>query len=87
MSVEETVKVQETLKGIVISSVHCDEEALAPPNTWKDMKADSLDLVQILVAVEDAFDIEIPDEDTEKFQNFGDFVAYIEGRLAEKGSG
>ena len=49
------------------------------------MKADSLDLVQILVAVEDTFGIEISDEDTEKIQNFGEFVAYIENRVAEKG--
>ena len=81
------MSVEETLKGIVVKIVHCDEELLTPTNTWKDMKADSLDLVQILVAVEDTFDIEIPDEDAEKFQNFGDFVAYIEGRLAEKVSG
>ena len=81
------MSVEETLKGIVIKIVHCDEELLTPTNTWKDMKADSLDLVQILVAVEDAFDIEIPDEDAQKFQNFGDFVVYIEDRLAEKVSG
>lgn len=78
------MSVEVTLKGIVTRIVHCDEKVLTPKNTWKDMKADSLDLVQILVAVEDTFDIEIPDEDTEKFQNFGDFVAYIETRLAEK---
>ena len=81
------MSVEVTLKGIVTRIVHCDEEVLTPDNTWKDMKADSLDLVQILVAVEDTFGIEIPDEDTEKFQNFGDFVAYIEGRIAEKGGG
>lgn len=77
--------VEQELKGIVTRIVHCEEAALTPTNTWKDLKADSLDLVQILVAVEDTFGIEIPDEDTEKFQNFGDFVTYIERRVAEKG--
>jgi len=76
--------VEETLKDIVIRIVHCDESVLTPTSTWKDIKADSLDLVQILVAIEDAYGIEIPDEDAEKFQNFGDFVVYIEARLAEK---
>jgi len=80
-----TMSVDETLKGIVTRIVHCDESVLAPENTWKDMKADSLDLVQILVAVEDTFGIEIPDEDTEKVQTFGEFVQYIERRIAEKG--
>ena len=76
--------VEEALKDIVIRIVQCDESVLTPTSTWKDINADSLDLVQILVALEDAYGIEIPDEDTEKFQNFGDFVQYIEARLAEK---
>lgn len=78
------MSVEETLKGIVVRIVHCDESVLTPATTWKDMKADSLDLVQILVAVEDTFGIEIPDDDTQKFQNFGEFVAYIDSRVAEK---
>jgi len=78
------VSVEETLKEIIVRIVHCDEEVLTPTNTWKDIKEDSLDLVQILVAVEDTFGIEVPDEDTEKFQNFGDFIVYIEARLTEK---
>ena len=76
--------VEETVKDIVIRIVHCDEDQLKPGNTWKDMKADSLDLVQILVAVEDTFGIEVPDEDTENFKTFGDFVEYIKSRVAEK---
>ncbi len=80
------MSVEEQLKGIVTRIVHCEAEVLTPANTWKDMKADSLDLVQILVAVEDSFGIEIPDEDIEKIHNFGEFVAYIERRVAEKGS-
>jgi len=50
------------------------------------MKADSLDMVQVLVALEDEFGIEIPDEDAQKFQNFGDFIAYVEAKIAEKGN-
>ncbi len=76
---------EEQLKDIVVRIVHCEREILTPTVTWKDMKADSLDLVQILVAVEDTFGIEIPDEDTKKFQNFGEFVAYIETRVVGKG--
>ena len=79
--------VEETLKDIVIRIVHCDEEVLTPTNTWKDIKADSLDLVQILVAVEDTFNIEVPDEDAKQFQNLGDFVAYIEAHMSDKEGG
>jgi acyl carrier protein len=76
--------VEETLKDIVVRIVHCDAEVLTPTSTWQDIKADSLDLVQVLVAVEDTFDIEIPDEALGNFQNLGDFVKYIETRVAEK---
>ncbi len=78
------MSIDETLRDIVVRIVHCDEEVLTPTTTWQDIKADSLDMVQVLVAVEDTFDIEVPDEDLAEFQNFGDFVNYIETRLAEK---
>jgi len=76
--------VEETTKDIIVKIVHCDREVLTPTATFKDMKADSLDMVQVLVALEDEFGIEIPDEDAQKFQNFSDFVAYMEAHVAEK---
>jgi len=44
----------------------------------RDLKADSLDAVQVVMALEDEYDIKIPDEDAEKFQNIGDICAYID---------
>jgi len=41
--------------------------------------------VQALVAVEETFEIEIPDEEAQKFKNFGDFVSYVEDRVAQEG--
>ena len=76
--------VEETVKDTIVKIVHCDREVLTPKATFQDMKADSLDMVQVLVALEDEFGIEIPDEDAQKFQTFGDFVAYMEKRVAEK---
>jgi len=75
---------EETIKDIIVKIVHCDREILTPTATFQEMKADSLDMVQVLVALEDEFGIEIPDEDAQKFQNFGDFVTYVEARVAEK---
>lgn len=43
----------------------------------KDLEADSLDAVEIIMALEDEFDIEVPDEDAEKFKNIGDIANYI----------
>lgn len=75
---------EDTIKGIVTKIVRCDEKILTPESTWQDLKADSLDMVQILIAIEEEFDIEVPDEDVQDIQNFGQFVAYIEGRVAKK---
>ena len=44
----------------------------------KDLEADSLDAVEIIMAIEDEFDIEVPDEDAEKFQTVTDIVKYVE---------
>ncbi len=44
----------------------------------KDLEADSLDAVEIMMALEDEFGITVPDEDAEKFKNIGDIVKYVE---------
>lgn len=77
---EKTNSIEETVRNIVIDIVHCNEEDLTHQTTWKDLEADSLDLVQMLVALEDTFGIEISDEDAETLTNFGDMVSYIEKR-------
>ena len=78
------MSVEDTIKGIVIKIVRCDEKILTPESTWQDLKADSLDMVQILIAIEEEFDIEVPDEDAQEIKNFGQFVTYVEGRIAKK---
>jgi len=78
------MSVEDTIKGIVIKIVRCDEKILTPESTWQDLKADSLDMVQILIAIEEEFDIEVPDEDAQGIKNFGQFVAYVEEHVANK---
>lgn len=46
----------------------------------KDLEADSLDAVEIMMALEDEFEITIPDEDAENFKNIGDIVKYVESK-------
>ena len=52
-------------------------------NLMKDLSADSLDAVEIIMAIEDEYGIEIPDEEAEKFQTVRDLVKYVEesGRI------
>jgi len=83
MSVE--MSVAETVKKIVTRIVRKPDTDFKPTATFKDFDADSLDIVQILVAVEDTYDIEIQDEELEKISDMAGFIAYIEGKVAEKG--
>lgn len=55
-----------------------DVEITMNTNLMKDLEADSLDAVEIIMAIEDEYDIEIPDEDAEKIQTVGDLVKYVE---------
>ena len=47
----------------------------------KDLEADSLDAVEIIMAIEEGYEIEIPDEEAEKFQTVSDLVGYVEGQI------
>jgi len=76
--------VEETVKKIVTKIVRKPDVDFTPTTTFKDLQADSLDIVQILVALEDTYDIEIVDEELKDAQNMGDFIAYIERKAAEK---
>jgi acyl carrier protein len=78
------MNVEEQIREIVAKITHVDKSIITRESTFKDIKADSLDIVQALVAVEETFGIEIPDEEAQKFQNFGDFVSYVENRVAQE---
>ena len=83
MSVETSV--EETVKKIVTKIVRKPDTDFTPTATFKDFGADSLDIVQILVAVEDAFDIEIQDEELQEITDMRGFIDYIKRKVAKKG--
>ena len=72
----------EKIKSIIVEQLSVDEATVTMETSlMKDLEADSLDAVEIIMAIEDEFDIEIPDEDAEKFQNIGDIVRYVEEKI------
>ena len=77
--------IEETVKQIVTKIVRKPDIDFTRASTFKDLEADSLDIVQILVALEDAYDIEIQDEELQEVTNMGGFIDYIERKVAEKG--
>lgn len=78
------MSIEEEVRDIVANITHVDKSLITRESTFKDIKADSLDIVQALVAVEDRFDIEIPDEEAQKFQNFDDFITYVESHAQKE---
>ncbi|MBP5435558.1 acyl carrier protein [bacterium] len=71
----------EKIVEIVTNHLALDEETakqLTPGSSMKEMKIDSLDIVEIIMKIEDEFEIEIPDEKLKEFQNLGDIAKYIQ---------
>lgn len=74
--------VEEKVKKIIIEQLGISEEELKPEVSFvDDLGADSLDLVELVMALEEEFGKEISDEDAEKIATFQDAVNYINGQL------
>ena len=59
------------------------DEVVAESSFIDDLGADSLDIVELVMAMEEEFDVEIPDEDAEKIQTVGAAIAYLKGKLGD----
>lgn len=57
------------------------DEVVTKASFVDDLGADSLDIVELVMSMEESFDIEIPDDDAEKMQTIGDAVSYLKERL------
>lgn len=69
----------EKIRDILAEQLGVDAENISlETNIMKDLEADSLDVVEIIMAIEDEFEIEIPDEDAEQLQTVTGIVKYIE---------
>ena len=69
----------ERLKKIIVEQLGVDEEEVQPQASFvEDLNADSLDLVELIMSLEEEFGMEISDEDAEKIQKVQDAVDYIE---------
>ncbi|MBE6044119.1 MULTISPECIES: acyl carrier protein [Clostridium] len=74
----------ERVKKIIADQLGLDENTITMDSLFvDDLGADSLDVVELIMALEEEFDIEIPDEDAEKATKVGDVVEYISSHIEE----
>jgi acyl carrier protein len=77
--------VEERVKQIIVEQLGVDEAEVTPTASFvDDLGADSLDTVELVMAFEEAFEIEIPDEDAEKIRTVQDAVSYIDSHAKAK---
>ena len=73
-----TEEIFDKIKEIIVEQLGVTEDAVASESSFiDDLGADSLDIVELIMALEEEFDIEIPDTDAEKIVTVGDVVEYI----------
>ncbi len=71
--------IEPKVKDIIINELGVDAEKVTPEASFvEDLGADSLDTVELVMAFEEEFGMEIPDEDAEKLQTVGDAISYIQ---------
>ncbi|KPU28246.1 acyl carrier protein [Caloranaerobacter sp. TR13] len=72
----------EKLKEIIAEQLEVEEDEIKMESSFQDdLDADSLDVVELIMAIEDEFDLEIPDEEAEKIKTVKDAVEYIQNNM------
>ena len=76
--------VEEKVKDIIVEELGVEREKLTSQASFmEDLGADSLDTVELVMAFEKEFDIDIPDEDAEKLRTVGDALAYLHTKIGK----
>ena len=75
-------EIQAKLKEIVMDRLNAEESQIKPEASFvEDLGADSLDIEELIMGIEEEFDIEIPDEDAEKLTTVGEALNYVKSKL------
>jgi acyl carrier protein len=76
------MQLEDRVTNIIVNHLNVSQEEVIPEASFvDDLGADSLDIVELVMAMEEEFDVEIPDEDAEKIQTIGDAIAYLKEKL------
>jgi len=75
--------IEQKVIKIVAETLKTDESKITPQSSFvDDLKADSLDLVELMMAIEAAFDVDIPDDEASKITTIADAVSYVKQKAA-----
>lgn len=78
-------EIEEKIRQIVVEKLGVEPAEVTPNASFvEDLGADSLDLVELVMEFETAFEVQIPDEDTEKIRRVQDAIDYIKGKVGDK---
>jgi acyl carrier protein len=78
------MSIEERVKQIIVEQLGANESEVNPNAKFiDDLGADSLDLVELVMALEEEYNMEISDEDAEKIQSVGDAIEYIKAHAAK----
>ncbi len=72
------------VKSIIVEKLGISENEVRMETTFEDLGADSLDIVELIMAIEEEYDIQVSDEEAEKAQSVGDVVNYINTLVGEE---
>jgi len=76
------MSVEERVLDLIVEQLGVSKEEADPKASFiDDLGADSLDIVELVMAMEEEFDIEIPDDDAEKIQTIEDVITYVKGKI------
>lgn len=77
-------EIADRVKQIIVEYLSVDPAAVTDSSTFADLGADSLDTVDIIMAFEKAFDIKIPEDQSDKITNVGEAIKFVEAEVAKK---
>jgi acyl carrier protein len=77
--------IEQKVKSIIVEQLGVNPEQVTPTASFiEDLGADSLDIVELVMAFEEEFSVDVPDEDAEKLQTVGDVIKYIEDKASKQ---
>ncbi len=71
----------EKIKDIVVEKISCNRDDIKPESSFQDLGLDSLDAVELIMAFEEEFGVEIPDDEAETIKTVGDAINVIEKKI------